>query len=259
MVNQLKYIVGGMLSIPIMPIMYFQGKSIKKSIPKLPAATGEQGVEGHAARQLNLLTLGESTMAGVGVDTHENGFTGALAKEIATQGYTVNWKVVAESGYSAAKVKDLLLPQINGPQPDLIVIGLGGNDAFELNSPLRWRKDMEGVLSQLSETFPTANIVCTNMPPIKAFPAFTKTIRFVIGNLVELLGDELNKLTKNFDRVYYVEKQLKLDDWLNAFDEPKTVYDFFSDGVHPSPLTYQTWGQQVGKYIIENRFLPPLN
>jgi len=255
MVNQLKYIIGGILSIPILPLMYFQGKSIKKNIPKLPAAKGVQGMEGNAVKQLNLLTLGESTMAGVGVDTHKNGFTGALAQEIATQGYTVNWKVVAESGYSAAKVKNILLPKITNFQPDLIVIGLGGNDAFELNSPLRWRKDMKGILSQLKDIFPNAIIVCTNMPPIKEFPAFTKTIQLVIGNLVELLGDELNDLIKDFDRVFYDEKQLEVNEWLNAFDEPKTVYDFFSDGVHPSPLTYQTWGQQIGKYIFEYQFL----
>jgi hypothetical protein len=31
--------------------------------------------------------------------------------------------------------------------------------------------------------------------------------------------------------------------------------DFFSDGVHPSALTYQTWGRDVGDYIFENKIL----
>lgn len=80
----LKYIIGTICFSPFLPIMYLQGIFIKRKIPKLPAAKGTEGmINIDAARTLRLLILGESTMAGVGVETHEEGFAGSLAKELA--------------------------------------------------------------------------------------------------------------------------------------------------------------------------------
>ena len=218
MVNQLKYSLAALLVIPLLPLMYFQGKKIRKNVPSLPEAKGTEGVEGKSNHQINLMAIGESTIAGVGVDQHKNGFTGTLAKELAQRsGKQVNWKVVAKSGYTAANVAKELLPKIQNTQPDIIVIGLGGNDAFHLNSPVRWRKSMNSVLTQLTRSFPDAKIVCTNMPPIKEFPAFTPVIKSVVGNLVNLLGKELTQIVQSFDKVYYASEELTFDDSSELF------------------------------------------
>lgn len=256
MVNQLKYSLAALFTIPLLPVMYFQGKKIRARVPDLPEAIGTEGTSGDSAHQLQLLTLGESTIAGVGVDQHKNGFTGALADYLAeATNYKVNWKVNAKSGYTASQVANILIPKIQNFHPDLIVIGLGANDAFALNSPYRWRKGMENVLSKLNNTFPKAKIICTNMPPIKEFPAFTPMMKGIVGSLVELLGNELESLVKRYDNVYYINHKLTIDDWINRFNRQLTIHDFFSDGVHPSPLTYQTWGKEVGIYIIENQIM----
>lgn len=254
--NQIKYILGAIASIPFLPIMYFQGKKIKRNIPQLPEAIGTEGFEGQSSKQINLLTLGESTIAGVGVDQHKNGFTGALAKTLSQHSkFQVNWKVFAKSGYTAKQVAQELIPKIKNFQPDLIVIGLGANDAFNLNSPNRWRAGMNAVLTELNKKFPNAKIICNNMPPIKEFPAFTPLMKNVIGNLVELLGNELNKMVKNYNNVFYINEKMKFEDWINKFDLNLTRNDFFSDGVHPSKLTYQTWGKEVADFILKNKKL----
>jgi len=251
--NQIKYTLGAIASIPFLPIMYFQSRKIKRTIPQLPEATGTEGFEGHSPHQINLLTLGESTIAGVGVDSHKNGFTGALAKTL-SQGsdFQVNWKVFAKSGYTAKQVALELIPKIKNFQPDIIVIGLGANDAFNLHSPKRWRAGMNEVLTKLNNKFPNAKIVCNNMPPIKEFPAFTPIMKKVIGNLVELFGSELDKMVKNYNNVSYINEKMTLDNWVNKFDLNLTRNDFFSDGVHPSKLTYQTWGMEVANFILNN-------
>ncbi len=260
MVNQLKYSLAALMVIPLLPVMYFQGKKIRKSVPSLPEAIGTHGKVGTSDHQVNLLTIGESTIAGVGVDQHKNGFTGALAQQLAEDfGVQINWKVVAKSGYTASNVADLLLPKIQNDNPDLIVIGLGGNDAFHLNSPIRWKKSMQSLLTQLNNTFPDVKIVFTNMPPIKEFPAFTPIIKGVVGNLVNLLGDELSQIIKAYDHVYFVNEKLTFEDWIKKIDQKLTVEDFFSDGVHPSPLTYQIWGKEIGKFIFENKILATEN
>ncbi|MBV6644814.1 MAG: hypothetical protein KI790_05170 [Cyclobacteriaceae bacterium] len=143
MVN-LKYLVGSALSLPLLPIMYYQGKKIRAGVPSLPEASGPTGIchcaGKRSGRDISLLTIGESTIAGVGVTTHEVGFTGTLATELSNALTTdVRWRVYARSGYTAKKVREKIVPQIVEDTADLIVIGLGANDAFKLNRPSRWR------------------------------------------------------------------------------------------------------------------------
>ena len=120
----LKYTVGSILSMPFLPLMYYQGKKIKASVPDLPEARGTEGVynsEHSSLKPLQLLTIGESTIAGVGVATHEEGFTGTLAKELSQLFQeTVNWKVYAKSGYTAKKVTQTIIPEITEKDADLI-------------------------------------------------------------------------------------------------------------------------------------------
>ena len=82
MINQLKYLFNFIYNLPLIPIIYFQGRRIKATVPILPDAIGLEGVEGQSVQQINLLTLGESSIAGVGVDHHKNGLTGALAQSL---------------------------------------------------------------------------------------------------------------------------------------------------------------------------------
>ena len=175
--------------------MYLQGKKIRKKVPILPEAKTPEGLyKNDSNKTLNLITIGESTIAGVGVEAHKEGFSGILAKEIAQKNnISVNWKVYAKSGFTAKQVHKKLIKNITKNNIDIIVIGLGGNDAFTLNSPNFWISQIDKLTKKLKGRYPNTPIYFTNMPPIKEFPAFTKTIKFVIGNLVEILGEKLNK------------------------------------------------------------------
>lgn len=249
----LKYLTGALISLPLLPLMYYQGKKIKASVPKLPEATGTEGrfiIDSKNSNSLKIITLGESTIAGVGVKTHKEGFTGALVRELASLArINIDWKVYARSGYTAKKATEKLIPKIEEKNIDLIVVGLGGNDAFKLHTPKKWRKDIQAFIESLRTKFPRTPIVFCNMPPIKEFPAFTPLIKSTIGNLVELFGTELEKITANYDDVFYYGEILTLKDWKIKFKLDAEQKDFFSDGVHPSKLTYQTWAIDIAQKI----------
>jgi lysophospholipase L1-like esterase len=249
----LKYFFGALLAIPLLPMMYFQGKRIKESVPELPEAKGKEGISQLSSptkKQLQLITLGESTIAGVGVETHEEGFTGTLAKGLSELFQAkVNWKVYARSGYTAKKVANKLVPRISEKPVDLIVVGLGGNDAFRLNRPSIWREDIHTLIRNLQTDHPNAVIMFCNMPPIKEFPAFTPLIKFTVGNLVEILGEELKKVVLEYDKVFYAEEKLTLQKWIASLSGEVSKEDFFSDGVHPSKITYQTWAKEMAYKI----------
>ncbi|MEM1136896.1 MAG: SGNH/GDSL hydrolase family protein [Bacteroidota bacterium] len=249
-----KYALGALISIPFLPLMYWQGKKIRASVPMLPEAEGIQGIITlEKEKTLNIITIGESTIAGIGVETHEEGFTGTFAKALAEKSATnIRWKVYARSGYTAKRVKEKLIPKISEQSLDLIVIGLGGNDAFTLNNPKKWRLDVQELIDSIREKFEDTPIVFTNMPPIKEFPAFTSLIKFTVGNLVEILGENLNFVVANNENVYYNAEIITIAEWVKRLNiQAAKATDFFSDGVHPSKFTYQVWARDLSNFIWE--------
>lgn len=251
----IKYYLGAIITVPLLPILYFQGKKIRKNVPNLPEAKNPKGYLKTASEEtLKMLVIGESTIAGVGVDFHENGFTGALAKEISQKtNQSILWKVYAKSGYTAKMVRKRLIPTIEDSTADLIVIGLGGNDAFKLNSPDVWMFQINFLIKTLKRKFPKTPIYFTNMPPIKEFPAFTKTIKFVIGNLIEILGRRLHRRVRKKENVHYNNEIVTLKTWQKKYNLEGDADIFFSDGVHPSKLTYQTWGKDMAHFIMNTK------
>ncbi|WP_397447241.1 SGNH/GDSL hydrolase family protein [Polaribacter sp. R77954] len=252
-----KYYLGAIIAVPLLPILYFQGKKIRREVPKLPEAKNPQGyIKTSSEKTLKILAIGESTIAGVGVDFHENGFIGALAHEISSKkNISILWKVYAKSGYTAKLVRKRIIPKIEESNADIVVVGLGGNDAFTLNSPDLWIYQINLLIKTLKRKFPKTPIYFTNMPPIKEFPAFTKTIKFVIGNLVEIFGTRLHKRVHKKSNVFYNNEVITLQTWQEKYNLEGDATIFFSDGVHPSKITYQTWGKDMAQFIMNTKIL----
>lgn len=251
----IKYYLGAIVSLPLLPVLFYQGKKIRQEVPKLPEARNPKGfIKKSSNKTLKVIALGESTFAGVGVDFHENGFIGALAREISAKtNASILWRVYAKSGYTAKMVHQRLLPKIEETNADIIIIGLGGNDAFKLNSPDVWIYQINILMKKLKRKFPKTPIYFTNMPPIKEFPAFTNSIKFVIGNLVQLLGKRLDKRVRKKKNVHYNNEVVTLESWKEKYNITGDVETFFSDGVHPSLITYQVWGKDMANYILNTR------
>jgi len=247
-----------LLSLPrvfiLLPFILRDGKRVRKSIPSLPEASEPAGiVSNDSTKTLNILFLGESTVAGVGVDKHKNGFAGSFARALSEKtDLGIQWQVVAKSGYNAQKVRKKLLPKIPSANFDLIVIGLGGNDTFEFNSPTAWKKQMEKLISELQSRFKNTPIFFADMPPIRSFPAFTTSMRIVLGNHGEILGQQLLKITENIPLFYFRNKLISFEAWNIEMGKDYTSSDFFSDGVHPSELTYQIWAEDFADFVHQN-------
>ena len=251
-----KYLAGILLSLPLLPLMYYHGKKIRANVPKLPEVEGLNGkfiTNKRTKKSLKIIAIGESTTAGVDVKTHKEGFTGTVAKEISKLlNLNVSWKVYARSGYTAKIINNKIIPKIKETEADLIIMGLGGNDAFTLNSPSKWKFEIDTLIKSVKSKFPDSFIIFCNMPPIKEFPAFTSLIKFTIGNLVEVLGNELKEVVSYHKNVFYFAEKITFDSWIKKLDLKKKKEDFFSDGIHPSKLTYQTWGKEIAVKIHNN-------
>ncbi|MEM6770031.1 MAG: GDSL-type esterase/lipase family protein, partial [Bacteroidota bacterium] len=152
----LRYLLHAALALPQLPFMARDGKRILNAVPKLPDASGPSGTANlGAGPPFRLLCIGESTMAGVGVATHAEGFAGTLATTLSQQlAREVHWKVYAKSGATARRLIVKVLPQIKEPEADLIVVATAGNDAFKLSTPWTFRQDLEDMIQRLQQRYP---------------------------------------------------------------------------------------------------------
>jgi lysophospholipase L1-like esterase len=221
---------------------------IKRKVRKLSAARGNSGISGNKFKRIiNILILGESTMAGVGITKHQDGFPGTLAKELSENlKVNVQWNVYAKSGFTAKQLTKHILPRIRENNFDLIIIGLGGNDAFALRSPGKWKKHIHILISDLRSKYKNAPIAFLNMPPIKDFPAFSLPLKITLGNLSLLLGKALNDLVLSEPNVYFNEKLIRVEEWKKKYNEQ----NIFSDGVHPSEITYRLWAKDFAEFLL---------
>ena len=246
-----------LLALPLLPVLYLQSKIVRAKVPILPEAKGPSGKSNSSTSdELDVLIIGESTIAGVGVDTHEEGFAGAFAKALSDQfNTTVNWKVAAKSGFTAKDVRDKIIPTLDKGKADIILIGLGGNDTFTLTHPKKWQRHIKNLISDLREIYPSSPVVFLNMPPIADFPAFPPLMQKILGAQVDYLSNALSIAIEGFHDVYYSSEKITLNKWLERLnmDAPSTV--FFSDGVHPTKLTYETWARETAMFIQANAIL----
>ncbi|WP_298484183.1 SGNH/GDSL hydrolase family protein [uncultured Maribacter sp.] len=251
-----KYLLNTIATTPLLPILYYQGKKIRANTPRLPEAKGIKGeIIKDSKQTLRLITIGDSSMAGVGVDSHKEGFVGTLAKELASHySSNISWKVYAKSGFTALKVKDRLIPNIQEDGLNLIVVGVGGNDAFKLTSPKKWINNVKMLIADLRVKFKHQPIVFINMPPVKEIPAFTSLIKYTMGNQLDFYSNELVSLVKNMDGVFYCSSKIMYNDYKKRYNLDAHSSEFFSDGdkFHASKLAYQIWGKDIFNFIIEN-------
>lgn len=239
--EQVIYILGGIFVLPIVPFLYWQGQQTRKKVGRLPDAAGETvGQFGENEKTLNLLAIGESTVAGVGAENHAEGLAGQLAKYLSLEtGKSVRWHVVGESGITARETLQRLVPNAPDAEMDLVVVGLGGNDTFKVNSPNRYVRDMSNLIESLREKYPQAQILLTNTPMVIDFTALPEPLKTILWRVSRLHHGAIKRAVAPLENVFY-------------FEEAERVgADFFSDGIHPSAYGYALWSEAMIKYLLK--------
>ena len=89
-------------------IVLGQGLWVRQTTIRLPPAGGDRtGLVGDDAEQpMRITVVGDSTAAGCGVDTHDDGFAGNLARELAQRSArSVRWHVHGIPGATIGDVR----------------------------------------------------------------------------------------------------------------------------------------------------------
>lgn len=250
-----KYFLHLLRSIPLLPIIYFQGKKLKKELRFLPEAKDPEGsITNGFDKNLNVLFIGESSFAGVGSDFHKNSFAGYFSSELSDAFQSnIDWKVYAKTGYNVEKIQHRIVPKITETECDLLVLGIGANDSFELTLPKKWKKNIQLLIDSLRSKFPDSPILFVQLPTIEAFPALTKEMQLVLGNHKDLLVEYLHQKTLENKNIHFTTEKVDIQKWMRQLNKNQTITDFFSDGIHPSELTYKLWAKESVQFLIDSK------
>jgi lysophospholipase L1-like esterase len=227
-----------MLTPPLLPIALAQGYWTRTHTPRLPDAEGPaSGAAPGDGPRLKLITLGESTVAGMGARAHEFALTGQTALALAQHTRrSVSWLAIGRSGITAREALTELVPRLTGQTADVVVIALGVNDSVGFTTASRWATDIERVVQAVRELVGDQLVVLAGVPPLRVFPALPQPLSFVLGTRASVLDKAAAALARNLARVVYVPFRLENKGEL-----------FCQDGFHPSELGYKLWGEQLGR------------
>ena len=242
--EQAKYIalVAGFL--PVLPFLYAQGVYTRRKVGRLPDADGDlEGIYKNGKDKIRILAIGESTVAGVGAESHEVALTGRLAKHLGDRlGKSVEWYVVGQSGIKIHDALVELVSQIPMLRFDVIFIALGGNDVFGLTPPKKWREGLTQMIKSLQSRVDYSDIFVANVPMVRDFLAMPDPLRYVLSRLAKSHHFNSSDLIKDLEDVYYFTEVDRV--------EP----EFFSDGIHPSPFGYDSWAEaMVESYLSKTK------
>ena len=237
---QFRYIISGLLVLPFAPFLYLQGQYTRYKVGRLPDASGEPtGVVPGKRGAMRVLAIGESTIAGVGVEDLSNALGGRFAEHLGERtGSSVIWHSLGVSGITVRRALDELVPRVPGEEFEVIVVALGGNDVFNFRSPLSFRNDMEMLVARLRARCPGAHIFFANVPMVRDAIALPHPLKYVLSRLAKLHHFNLIDMVSKMQGVFYFHEVKRVTD------------DFFSDGVHPSEKGYDLWARDMVDFFI---------
>jgi lysophospholipase L1-like esterase len=235
------------------PLLMLQGRRVRRVTPVLPEASGERvglagsaGAADEAAEEggdpLRLLIVGDSSAAGVGVERLSNAMAGVLPAALAARlARPVHWRLLAQTGLTAAGVLELVLREPRRPQGyDAAVVVVGVNDATARRSRARWLADLEALRVALRALAPRASLHWSGLPPMHRFPALPSPLRAYLGARAAQLDHELARWVARDRSMHHLPIPVLSGEGMMA-----------SDGFHPGPEGHRIWGELLAEAVAD--------
>lgn len=222
------------------PVLLPQGRRLRRETPRLPDAPlpwhgrvdpGDSSDEGAASRPLNLLVIGDSTAAGVGVDHADLGLGGRLAEALSARtGRPVHWRAAGRNGATARDlVRQYLKPALAEPT-DLVFLTVGANDALALRSARAFRRDIRHIIERTFAAHPESALLMSSLPAFFRFQLLPDPLRRSLYRHSQALEREARQLVGAAPRAH-----------MSPPPPPYTSGFFASDDFHPSAIGYKDW------------------
>ena len=230
-----------LVAVPLMPILWLQGRQVRKRTPRLPGAAGPTvGTIPGEGVPVRLLVVGESTVAGVGAPDHAHALTGQIAAALAARtGRTVHWRAAGMIGATAHAARTRLVPEVPKAPIDVIVLALGVNDVLRFQATALWTRDLMQLIADLRRRVGAAPVVLAAVPPMGRCPVFPQPLRGVLGLRAATLDLAAQRCVPTLARVAHSPAHLDIAGGMLC-----------TDRFHPSINGYRRWGSQLAESAL---------
>lgn len=219
--------------LPWSPLLLVQALYARLATARLAPAVGPHGCTG-PGRSIRLVGVGDSIIAGVGVEEHTAGLVGQVSRLVASSaGVAVKWNALGESGADSDWVLRQLVPRAVECAPQLVVLSVGVNDAVAGVPRAQFKARLGAIVDALSDCPTRPAMVFAGIPPLEAFPALPWPLSSVLGSRARGLQAAAVELTGR--------RGLRVVNFPTRIDPG----GFATDGFHPGEAGCAAWARWV--------------
>ena len=217
------------------PLLIAQGKMLRKKHPRLPNAPTPWSGRIDGPQPLSLLALGDSTIAGVGVDDAMQGLIAHLARGLYRRtARGVTWASYGQRGATTKNVTTDYLPKAleHTAKADVVVLSVGANDAITLRPVSEVEEKLLTAIATLHTYHPHALVIVSSLPAFHLFQAIPVPLRTVMAGHAQAIE---RRLRPRVEKLPFA-----------LMSPPPTTYPknfFASDSFHPSAQGYSLWAE----------------
>jgi len=227
----------------LLPLSLLQGLRLRRTATRLPEAPGPRSSAVGRGRTLRLLALGDSIIAGVGLDSTAASLPVQFARALSRHHpLRVRWRLEGSNG---ATVHELpaRLPHIDaGSAPDVVLISVGVNDVTALTPLKRWQAGLGHLLDDLRKRWPAACIVVLGLPDMAHFPLLRGPLRLTMGWRAAALDAIAKKAIEGRHGMYHLASRI------GPFR-----HGFCPDGFHPDAEACKLWATEMSQHLEQQR------
>ena len=214
----------------LIPVAIAQGVWVRQMTPRLPPARGHCGRIGDGSDSIHLAGVGDSIIAGVGVDEQRHALVGQFARRLHERTRRpVEWQAVGFNGATSAEIARNIAQR--APGADVYLLSVGVNDVTHAVAARKFAGNVASLVATLRNRSPAATLIFVGIPPLALFPA----LPWPLG---ALLGERARRLQAA------VHATLSGDNAL-CFDFPESLPPggFAPDGFHPAADACGEWAE----------------
>ncbi|GLY02280.1 MULTISPECIES: SGNH/GDSL hydrolase family protein [Actinoplanes] len=229
------------MSSVLLPVVAVQAMWKRHRTVAIPVADGPASgvVPGRDdLRPLRVVVLGDSVAAGYGVATHDEGFGGSLARDLAERtGRPVAWSAVGRYGATSRRIRHRILPLIV-ERADVAVLLAGPNDVLGDRPPQEWAEHLGVIVDDLARR--AEQVMVAGIPPFDHLPCMPRILGRHLARRAVVLDRAARQVCAERPSVTWVDGELLL---------PFVPEYFAADGFHPSAPGYRRWAAAVAGAI----------
>ena len=224
----------------MLPVYAWQGSQVRGRTHRMPPplSNGRLDLSG-TGKPVRLLVIGDSSAAGVGVETIEQSFAGYLPRFLNEfSGRPVQTRIVGLNSATSANIRDYAVPHIEADAFDYVALNIGTNDAKNFHRGNQFCRNFGTLLYVLKTRFPSAEIVWSGVLDLETVPALPSPLNRILGIRSRII-DRNGRLLCRERGVLAPEPEWR-----------PVPENFSADGFHASEAGYREWAENLARYIL---------